>query len=92
MKFILLESNLGMCALAGVAQAEQLKEGPLEGDLKISELASLPQGMTVVLRPDTIQATSFGPTGAQWTHSTRVASTVGSMPGTEPVTSRNSRW
>jgi hypothetical protein len=47
MKYILLVSILGISCFAGVTQAEQNELGPLESDLKLNELASLPRGLTV---------------------------------------------
>lgn len=94
MKFILLVSLLVFCGFAGVTQAEQEDSGPLESDIKLSELALLPQGLNVVHSPDSVLETFFGPSGFQWTHSTTVSSTVG------PVTllefgyfiERNGQW
>ena len=77
MKYILLVSILGIGSFVGATQAEQTVVGPLESDLKISELASLPQGLTVVHTPDPVERTFSGPSGFQWTHSTTVSSTVG---------------
>jgi hypothetical protein len=77
MKHILLVALLGICSLAGISQAEPAAVGPFETDLKLNELASLPQGLTVVHTPDAVATTADGPTGSKWPHSTTVSSTVG---------------
>jgi hypothetical protein len=77
MKFMLLVSILGVCGLAGLALAESDVARPSAADLKLSELASLPEGLVVVHNPDAVMETLSGPGGSQWTHSTTVSSTVG---------------
>jgi hypothetical protein len=77
MKHILLVAILVVVSAAGVAQAGQNPLGPFETDLKVNEIASLPQGLTVVHSPITDEDRTDGPTGTKWTHSTTVTSTVG---------------
>lgn len=96
MKHILLVSILVFCTFAGSAQAD-LKEGALaESKLKVKELASLPEGLTISHTPDPVFHIAHTPSisGVQWEHRTTVSSTVG------PVTilefgcfvERNGKW
>ena len=77
MKYILLAAILALSGIVGVALAEPAAHGPFDSDLKINELASLPQGLTVVHTPEAVEDKTVGPTGTKWIHSTTVTSTVG---------------
>ncbi len=69
---------------------------PFEPNLKLDELASLPEGLAVTHTPDPVLATLHTPSlsGVQWKHSTTVSSKAG------PVTiiefgyfvERNGQW
>lgn len=94
MKYILHVLIIGVCSLAGVSQAGQDALGPYESEVKISELASLPTGLTVTHTPDAVEKSFSGPSGSQWAHSTTVASTVGPVTIVEYgfLLERNGRW
>ena len=96
MKHILLVSILVFCSFVGPAQAEPKKVALFESNLKLKELASLPEGLAVSHTPDPVLYTllSASLSGVQWQHSTTVSSKVG------PVTiidfgyfvERNGHW
>ena len=94
MKYILHVLILGICSFAGLSQAEQDALGPHESEVKLAELASLPQGLTVTHTPDPVTSSIFGPSGVQWAHSTTVSSTVGPVTIIEYgfLLERNGRW
>lgn len=94
MKYILHVLIIGICGLAGVSQAEQEALGPYESEVKLSELASLPTGLTVTHTPEAVEKSFSGPSGSQWAHSTTVASTVGPVTIVEYgfLLERNGRW
>ncbi len=77
MKYILLISILIFCNSTGPAQAEQKTEALFEANLKLNELASLPEGLTVTHTPDPVLYILHTPSlsGVQWKHSTTVSST-----------------
>jgi hypothetical protein len=77
MKFLLLVAVLSIGGAAYVAQAGQNSLGPHASDLKLQELASIPQGLSVVHTPDSITDSTDGPTGPKWAHTTTVSSDVG---------------
>ncbi len=96
MKHNLLVSILIFCSSVGLAQAEQKTVALFESNLKLEELASLPEGLSVSHAPDPVLYISYTPSlsGVQWKHSTTVSSMAG------PVTiiefgyfvERNGRW
>ena len=94
MKYILHVVILGICCFAGFSQAGQEGLGPHESEVKLTELASLPQGLTVTYTPDTVESSFSGPSGVQWVHSTTVSSTVGPVKIVEYgfLLERNGRW
>ncbi len=96
MKNILLVSILIFGSSIGLAQTEQKTVALIDSNLKLEELESLPEGLSVSHTPDPVFYTSFIPSlsGVQWKHSTTVSSLVG------PVTilefgyfvARKGRW
>jgi len=96
MKHILLVSILIFCGSAGPAQAEQKTVAPFEPNLKVNELASLPEGLSVTHTPDPVLATLHSPSlsGVQWKHNTTVSSMVGSVTIIEfgYFVERNGQW
>ncbi len=98
MKYILLISILIFCNSTGPAQAEQKTEALFEANLKLNELASLPEGLTVTHTPDPVLYILHTPSlsGVQWKHSTTVSST--STEGTVTIlefgyfVERNGQW
>jgi hypothetical protein len=94
MKYILHVVILGICSFAGFSQAGQDVYGPHESEVKLTELASLPQGLTVTHTPDSVTTSFSGPSGVQWAHSTTVSSTVGPVTIVEYgfLLERNGRW
>lgn len=94
MKYILPVVILGTCSFAGISLAEKEVNGPHESEIILTELASLPQGLTVTYTPDTVETTFSGPSGVQWVHSTTVSSTVGPVKIVEYgfLLERNGRW
>jgi hypothetical protein len=94
MKYILHVVILGIVSFAGFSQAGQEVYGPHESEVKLTELASLPQGLTVTHTPESVATSFSGPSGVQWTHSTTVSSTVGPVKIVEYgfFLERNGRW
>lgn len=94
MKYILPVVILGICSFAGISLAEKEVNGPLESEVKLTELASLPQGLTVSYTPDSVETSFSGPSGVQWVHSTTVSSTEGPVEIVEYgfLLERNGRW
>ncbi len=94
MKFILHIVILGIISFAGISQAEQDVYGPLESEVILTELASLPQGLTVTHTPDSVATSFSGPSRVQWVHRTTVSSTVGPVTIVEYgfLLERNGRW
>jgi hypothetical protein len=93
-KYILHVLILGIFCFAGFSQAGQDALGSHESEVKLAELASLPQGLTVTHTPDPVSTSFFGPSGVQWAHSTTVSSTVGPVTIIEYgfLLERNGRW
>lgn len=96
MKHVLVVSILILCCSAGSALAEQESAAPFESSLKLNELASLPEGLTVAHTPDPVYATLYSPSlsGVQWKHSTTVSSKVGPVTIVEfgYFVERNGQW
>jgi hypothetical protein len=94
MKYILHAVILGIFSFAGVAQAGPEVLGPHESDVKLAELASLPDGLTVTHTPESVENSISGPGGIQWSHSTTVSSTVGPVTIIEYgfLLERDGRW
>jgi hypothetical protein len=94
MKYILHVLILGICSFASVTQAGQEVLGPHESEVKLAELASLPEGLTVTHTPESVANSFSGPSGVQWAHSTTVSSTVGPVTIIEYgfLLDRDGRW
>ena len=74
-KLLLTIICLGI-ATAGT-QAMEMPQGPFKSDLKLAELASLPDGLIVVHTQNTAETGPMGPTGLNVHFSTTVTSEVG---------------
>ena len=96
MKNIILASILFLCCFVGSAQADQKTDRSFDAQQKVTELASIPVGLSVTLTPDPVSATLDSPSisGVKWEHNTTVSSMAG------PVTilefgyfvERNGQW
>ncbi len=96
MKYILLVSILILCSSTGPAQAELESAASDESRLKVDELASLPEGLTVTHTPDPVFTTlnSQNISGVEWAHSTTVSSKAGPVTIVEfgYFVERNGQW
>lgn len=95
-KNILLASILVFCSLVGPAQADLSSDELIESNLKINELASIPEGLVVTHTPGPVRYISHPPSlsGVQWKHDTTVSSTVGPVKIIEYgyFVERNGQW
>lgn len=96
MKYILFVSLLVFSGFANSVHAEQREEALLESNLKLTELASLPEGLAVTHTPDPVLYIPHVPSlsGIQWKHSTTVVSTAGPVTIVEfgYFVERNGHW